>query len=99
MQFLKARKAAIGPWYFRILCEFLCPVLVSALINIECDYKDEGMFVQTSLLASYLSLFIFVSTSAQIAFVLIEEFRSEYVSGLTPAGQEELKNKFYLCLK
>ena len=47
--------------FFRLLCEFFCPVLLSAIINIETFASRTGVLNQISIVAAYVAFFLFVS--------------------------------------
>ena len=60
VRFLKARRASVKPWYFRIFCEFYCPVMISAIINIEAFAQERGALNTFSALIAFASLIFFI---------------------------------------
>ena len=67
--------ASTRPWFFRLLCVFYAPVLVSALINVETFCEDTDAVNQVSIFAAYLTLFVFIGFPVQISFDLFADSR------------------------
>ena len=80
------------------MCEFFCPALISAFINVETVGNDSGVFVQISIIAAYMVAFVFVSVPSQMTVAMLDDF-DNLASEEESSSPAQLRKDFLLMLE